>query len=408
MKTILFAPETINIAETTRMVEIAKLCKDRYNCVFVGYSDEYSNIIENAGFTFIPLKPWLTREKIEHLWKVDRMESFADPFTVTELRDRVASEIGIINELNVSAVIMGFTLSFAISARVTKTPLIYFMPFPLTEPFLKNNLANIPDDFYRGPIKLIPQKWLKTLINKWFLNTSLWIRPFKIICKEYNVKPINKLVELYQGDYNMITDLPELTGVKQLPANWFYVGFMFAKLDEKIPEIVHQIPTDKPIIYCAMGSSANREVLKKVLLAFSDIDCYVISPVKKHLEQMDITVPKNVFVTDWLPAHLVNPMARIAVIHGGQGTVQNAVSSGTPFIGIGLQPEQEANIDLIANMGSAVRIRKHELSANKLKKEVELLLKNDKAYQKAKELADIANSYNGNELIIKHLTRIIG
>lgn len=35
------------------MVEIAKLVKDRYNCFFVDYSDEYSSIIKNSGFVYI-------------------------------------------------------------------------------------------------------------------------------------------------------------------------------------------------------------------------------------------------------------------------------------------------------------------------------------------------------------------
>lgn len=408
MKTILFAPETINIAETTRMVEIAKLLKDKYDCIFAGYSDEYSGIIKNAGFKFIPLKPWLTKEKTEHLWKVDRMESFADPFTESELDERVKNEVELIKSNNVNAVIMGFTLSFAISARVCKTPLVYFMPFPLTEPFLINNLANVPDDFYRGPVKMIPEKWLTGIINKWFLNTKLWIKPFKKICLKYGVKPINRLVELYQGDFNMITDIPELTGVPKLPDNWFYVGFMFAKLDEKIPEIIKTIPQDKPLIYCSMGSSANKDVLKKVIEAFSSIDCYVISPMKKHLDEMELTIPKNVYVTDWLPAHIVNPMAKIAVIHGGQGTVQTAVSSGTPFVGIGLQPEQESNIELIVKQGSARRIRKHEFSAKILKKEIMSLLNDKLAFEKARRLSEYVKLYNGNELIIKYLTKIIG
>jgi hypothetical protein len=47
---------------------------------------------------------------------------------------------------------------------------------------------------------------------------------------------------------------------------------------------------------------------------------------------------KNVLVYDWLPAPKVNPLADIAVIHGGQGTVQTACAAGTPSIGIGLQP----------------------------------------------------------------------
>gem|GEM_PF-4738123 len=37
MKTIIFAPETINIAETTRMIEIAKQVRDEFRCVFFGY-----------------------------------------------------------------------------------------------------------------------------------------------------------------------------------------------------------------------------------------------------------------------------------------------------------------------------------------------------------------------------------
>ena len=69
------------MAKTTRMVEIAKLVKDRYNCFFVGYSDEYSSKIKNSIFEYIQLKPWLTKEKTEPLWHADRMESFADPFT---------------------------------------------------------------------------------------------------------------------------------------------------------------------------------------------------------------------------------------------------------------------------------------------------------------------------------------
>jgi hypothetical protein len=39
MKTLVFAPETINIAETTRMIEIAKASSAAFRCVFFGYSD---------------------------------------------------------------------------------------------------------------------------------------------------------------------------------------------------------------------------------------------------------------------------------------------------------------------------------------------------------------------------------
>ena len=98
MKTLIFAPETLNIAETTRMLEIAKETRGEFHCIFFGYSDVFSHLIEEAGFEFRRMSPWLTKEKIEHIWKVDRMESFADPFTESELRERVANEIALFEE----------------------------------------------------------------------------------------------------------------------------------------------------------------------------------------------------------------------------------------------------------------------------------------------------------------------
>jgi len=41
LKTLIFAPETLNIAETTRMIEIAKESQNEFRCVFFGYSDVF-------------------------------------------------------------------------------------------------------------------------------------------------------------------------------------------------------------------------------------------------------------------------------------------------------------------------------------------------------------------------------
>jgi UDP:flavonoid glycosyltransferase YjiC (YdhE family) len=122
MKTLVFAPETINIAETTRMIEIAKAVREKFHCAFFGYSDKFSNLITEAGFEFRRMEPWLTDEKIEHLWKVDRGESFADPFTGPELKRRVDGETRLLLDLKPAAVIMGFTLSVTLSARIAKVP----------------------------------------------------------------------------------------------------------------------------------------------------------------------------------------------------------------------------------------------------------------------------------------------
>ncbi|MCB0029642.1 MAG: hypothetical protein KDE28_17135, partial [Anaerolineales bacterium] len=62
--------------------------------------------------------------------------------------------------------------------------------------------------------------------------------------------------------------------------------------------------------------------------------------IKARLRGQEVTAPANVQLSDWLPAHLVNPVAHVALTHGGLGTLYTAVTAGTPTLGIPMSPEQ--------------------------------------------------------------------
>lgn len=42
MKTIVFAPAVFNLAETTRMLEVAKQLQYTYHCQFIGFSQTFA------------------------------------------------------------------------------------------------------------------------------------------------------------------------------------------------------------------------------------------------------------------------------------------------------------------------------------------------------------------------------
>ena len=44
--------------------------------------------------------------------------------------------------------------------------------------------------------------------------------------------------------------------------------------------------------------------------------------------------------------------------YGGQNTVMNACLAGTPIVGIGMHPEQQANLDACVRKGFAIRLSK--------------------------------------------------
>jgi hypothetical protein len=71
---LLFAAVTWNLAETTRMIEIAKACDHHFTPHFCGYGGPYAHLIDEAGLPFHLLQPVLSQEKIDYLWRVDRAE----------------------------------------------------------------------------------------------------------------------------------------------------------------------------------------------------------------------------------------------------------------------------------------------------------------------------------------------
>lgn len=395
-RTLLFGIVGWNIAETTRMIEIAKEASKDFEICFTSYGGQFNPLVEAAGFKLIPLEPTETPEKIERLWKIDRGEKYAHPFSFEELQLRVQHELELFEKIQPVALVMGSVLSFPISARVAKIPLVNVIPFALSRGYLNNNLPTVPG---------APQ-WLNQVIKQGIFHLPLLTKNFNRVARLYGLPSFKNLISIWEGDYNLLTEVPSLFPRIKLDARSQFVGPIYAKLDGDIPSEVLSFITgsEVPTVYCAMGSSANREVLKTVVESLDNLPLRIVAPIKAHLENLAIRVPSNVLVTDWLPAHKVNPLCDIALIHGGQGTVQTACDSGTPFVGIGMQPEQSINIENIVRFGAAIRISRRKVDKKRLQESIEALLSNPQYKKKAQELMRESSQINGAKNTAMFLT----
>ena len=101
-KVILFAPCAFNLAETSRMVEIAKAIErhpaasQAFDIHFISDGGDFESMIEKHGFALTRMEPRLTQEKIELIAKVDRGEKFTPAFTDAELIQRVKNEVAVL------------------------------------------------------------------------------------------------------------------------------------------------------------------------------------------------------------------------------------------------------------------------------------------------------------------------
>jgi hypothetical protein len=86
-RTLLFAPCAFNLAETSRMLEIAlgvsrdQVASKVFQSHFISDGGDFEPLIEKHGFALTRMEPRLTPEKIEHIAKVDRGEKFTPAFT---------------------------------------------------------------------------------------------------------------------------------------------------------------------------------------------------------------------------------------------------------------------------------------------------------------------------------------
>ena len=99
MPMILFAPAVFNLAETTRMIEVAKQMQGNHHCEFFGFSKTFASLIIESGFTYHLLTPTLAEKQEEQIIKLDQLRSFKNPFTKEMVAARILSEKKLVDKL---------------------------------------------------------------------------------------------------------------------------------------------------------------------------------------------------------------------------------------------------------------------------------------------------------------------
>lgn len=403
---IVFAPCAFNLAETSRMVEIAKavvrdITASRvFDVHFISDGGEFESMIERHGFAMTHMEPRLTPEKIEHIARVDRGEEFTAAFTDAEMVERVRNEVAVLDTLKPVAAITGSYPSIPVTCRVLKLPLVWVVQSTWLPDFFEHG-AGITDHLRPTLVKAAVDHCVLAFINFWirhgFLNTV------NRAAKYFGVPGYASIFEYWSGDITLVAEPPGFSNA-MLPPNHFFTGPLVPQDEFSLPGEIAALPRDKPLIYFAMGSSGTPEIVARLIESFEGKPYRVIAPVKFQLARIpDVHVPSNVLVTDWLPALQVNKMADLAVIHGGIGTVMTAALAGKPVVGVGMQMEQVANLACLERLGFAVRVPKSKNPSAKVQKAIEQLLRDDTAKAKAAVFASNIAEWDGPNLATRKL-----
>jgi UDP:flavonoid glycosyltransferase YjiC (YdhE family) len=323
--------------------------------------------IAEAGLEPIALEPIVTAAQNEILMAMDQHRAPIGtplPFTHAEWIAMVESELGAFRQFRPDGVYCGLNLSCMISVPHARMAMVTLVPTALCPAFFTARLASFPDAMDSAVLRRWVPSWVKRqLINRIMLGdvAKKSAEVLNQVRSRYGLAPVYNFTSLVRGELTLLPDLPDLSGLgsEDLPPRYAYSGPLFARLPLPVSDEVRRV-FDRPglKVYCAMGSSAPPELLKRVVGILRSLPLVnLVCATTGIMDPRELgPTTDNFFATSFLPAHHVNELADIAVIHGGQGTVQTAVWAGTPVVGVGMQWEQQANLDGLARAGAGVRL----------------------------------------------------
>lgn len=407
--------------EATRAIEIADGIREyapdgiEPDIVFLSRGSSFEQRIIDNGFKIHKCGPLLPGKGFHHDYRTTADNIIGDE---TLAREILEGEIKALNELEPDILLYGFWPIAGLGARMVEKKIlrISYLPVPFQRDMFSTTLmkdvpdmivplTNLPLNIRRTIIKSIP-KALK--LKAPLLKQTNILKALEAFL--WDGEPVRDIFDMLKADFTIVNDFKEFYVHDKLPESFEVVGPLYAPAckseisDKKIIEMFNS-DKNKTNIFCTLGSSGKKQHLLEVIKMMKEekdhFNCVVLAPpavcrIEEVLQLAD-NYP-NIYITDaFVPAPLVNAMADIVISHGGQGTVQTAIASGTPIVGYAMQPEQQINLDNVALRGGAIRLPVHKWKSENIKRAVKEIISNFSYRENMKSLTKVINETDGKK-----------
>jgi hypothetical protein len=319
-----------------------------------------------AGIPYDALGPGLTDERAATF--VGSAIGLGDPgqsmYSDAEIRMYVQAEAEYFRAHDITVAVTGFTLTTLLSSRLAGVRVVTEHAGSFVPPVFERRLLPAPTHPVDPRLKNAP-KWLsKFLINRTTNRTTGYCWGFNRVGESLGVEGVPSLSALLLGDLSLVPEVPEVLGISATdlsawtPGTGYRsgsrlaaIGPLFAHLDLPLPARVQQfLDRPGPVVYLAMTSTPPAQV-RAAISSLRTLDVRIL--VAGTIHDLHDLATDQVMIEGTLPSHLVMPQVDLAVTTGGQGSIQTAMASGTPVLGIPLHIEQDLNIALVERLGAA-------------------------------------------------------
>lgn len=333
------------LAHVSRLLEVAKVLRQRgHEVLFAGHG-KYLGIVEWDGFLtrelpYIPVDQVVRAVRSQRLWEL---------FPEQQLRGFLAAEVALYEEIKPDLVLIDNRPTARTSAErlgiKTAAVLNVHMSNHKRIPFFSlSNLIGTERD-------LAPLRQLDTIEN--FLECLMYDRlvmgRLNALRREMSL-PRLRAYEHEQGGLTFFADVPEFSPVRRLPLGAQYIGPLTWHNDLPPPPCIDQLSRDKRTIYLSLGSEGLEDLLPHLdLLAREGVQVVVATGAAATASMG--SVPEGVFLEQYVNTDKLLPHCDLVCCHGGNGTLYQALSFGLPVVVVATHQEQSCGGKRIQRLG---------------------------------------------------------
>lgn len=239
----------------------------------------------------------------------------------------------------------------------------------------------------------------------------------------FGVGPITKIEDLNIGDLTLIIGAPE-TDPLPVGANGHYIGPVLWQDDEAgLPTWFERLDAEKPIIWVYSGNPRyskkatavdSEVILSASIEALSELDVQVVLTTGHHsIPEQYLPLPDSFHFAPYLPGLSLAERCDVMIHHGGYGSCQTGLFTGTPAIIVPTFSERESNARRIASLGAGVFVLPEvtvtggkTIAIDKFKEQVMHLLKTPTFRENAKRYGDVIRSYGGVDKALNMIEKV--
>jgi len=181
-----------------------------------------------------------------------------------------------------------------------------------------------------------------------------------------------------------------------LPSHIHFVGAMLPKGQTvnvaDLPDWWHELDGDRPVVHVTQGTLDTgdlQRVIQPTIQALADKNVLiVVATGGKSKSDIDMVLPDNVRVEEYLPYAQFLPYVDVMITNGGYGGVQYALSNGVPLVVAGDTEDKPEVAQRVAFSGAGINLETGTPTVEQIREAVENILDNPQYRKRAKELRE--------------------